>query len=531
MLFLIWCLVLLASLALFFKGKYSRFSSYGVKYLRPVPLLGNMSSILFRIEHFSEQIYRLYNEFPNERFIGRYEFLNAVVMVKDFELIKRITIKDFENFLDHRNILDEKTDPLFGRNLFSLKGQEWKDMRSTLSPAFTSSKMKLMVPFMVEVGDQMIETLKAKIDASKSQYLDVECKDLTTRYANDVIASCAFGLKINSLVEENNEFYRRGKEASNFTFRQVLVFFGSQNFPKLIQFFRIGMFKDVTTKFFKQIVMSTMNEREIQKIIRPDMIHLLMEAKKGKLLYEEQTTNGSDAGFATVEESNVGKRNIKKVWSDIDLVAQAMLFFIAGFDAIAAIMCFALHEIALHPEIQDKLVEEIKENELKNGDKFDYNSVQNMTYLDMVVSEVLRLWPPGIVLERQCNNDYNIGKANDKCQKDYIIRKGEGVLIPVWGIHRNPEFYPDPMKFDPERFSEENKHLIKPFTYLPFGVGPRNCIGSRFALCEVKVMLYQLLQHIELSPSVKTTIPVKLSTDTFNLKMKNGHWVKMKLRE
>ncbi|RVE40362.1 hypothetical protein evm_014988 [Chilo suppressalis] len=92
--------------------------------------------------------------------------------------------------------------------------------------------------------------------------------------------------------------------------------------------------------------------------------------------------------------------------------------------------------------------------------------------------KVVRLWPSAIAMDRVCSKDYNLGKPNNKCEKDYIIRKGEGVLIPVWCVHRDPKFYPQPDKFDPERFSEENKHRIQPFTYIPFGLGPRNCIGK-----------------------------------------------------
>ncbi|KAL4707493.1 hypothetical protein ACJJTC_000245 [Scirpophaga incertulas] len=530
MFFWIWLVALLAALALYLRRVYSRFDGCGVKYLKPVPLLGNMTRVLFRTEHFADLLDRIYNEFPDEKFVGRFEFLNAMVMIKDVELIKKITIKDFEHFLDHRTMVDDKTDPLFGRNLFSLKGQEWKDMRSTLSPAFTSSKMKLMVPFMVEVGNQMIDTLKKKIEDSSSNYIDIDSKDMTTRYANDVIATCAFGLKVDSMVEENNDFYVMGRTASTFNFRQILMFFAMTNIPSIMKLFNLTLFTETTKHFFKSLVMNTMSEREQNNIIRPDMIHLLMEAKKGKLKYEEKVSN-SDAGFATVEESNIGTKSIDRVWKDEDLIAQAILFFIAGFETVSAAMSFSLHELALNPEIQDKLIAEIKENELKNGGKFDYNSIQNLTYMDMVVSEVLRLWPPAIGLDRMCVKDYNLGRPNEKATKDYIIRKGEGVMIPTWPFHRDPKFFPNPLKFDPERFSEENKHKINPLIYMPFGLGPRNCIGSRFALCEVKVMLYQLLQHIEVSPSPKTCIPTELSRETFNIRIKGGHWVRFKLRE
>ncbi|KPJ12395.1 Cytochrome P450 9e2 [Papilio machaon] len=421
-------------------------------------------------------------------------------MLKDIELIKTICVKDFEHFLDHRSFIDAKVDPFFGRNLLLLKGQEWKDMRSTLSPAFTSSKMRLMVPFMVEVGDIMIKSLKEKIQSSEDGYIDIDCRDLTTRYANDVIASCAFGFKVDSHTNRNNEFYDMGKVTANFDSTQMLRLIFMSTCPTVSKILKISLFNASVIDFFRGLVLNTVNERVAKQIVRPDMIHLLMEAKKGKLTHEEQTEAEADVGFATVEESSVGRKIVRRVWTDDDLVAQALIFFFAGFDTVSTAMMFALHELALNPDVQNRLLDEIKQHEVRNGGTLDYNSIQNMNYLDMVVSEVLRKWPPAIGLDRQCLMDYNLGRPNKDATEDFIIRKGQTVSVPVWAIHRDPAFYPDPDRFDPERFSKENKHLIKPFTYMPFGLGPRNCIGSRFALCEVKVLLYQVVRRYAAGP-------------------------------
>ncbi|XP_026729529.1 uncharacterized protein LOC113495130 [Trichoplusia ni] len=526
--FLIWVAVLIAVLVLYLRQVYSRFSRYGVKFLKPVPLLGNMGRVLFRREHFAYDILNLYRTFPEERFVGRFEFLNEMVMIRDIELIKKITVKDFEYFLDHRTL---GSDSVFGRSLFFLKGQEWKDMRSTLSPAFTSSKIRLMIPFMVDVGDQMTETLKRKIKASKDGYLDVDCKDLTTRYSNDVIASCAFGLKVNSHTEVDNQFYTMGKEATNFNFRQMIMFFLLVNMPKVIKFMKWEMISEVPRTFFRNLVLDTMKDRELRHIIRPDMIHLLMEAKKGKLSHEDVQPNDAAAGFATVEESSVGQKELNRVWHDDDLIAQAVLFFVAGFESVSSTMSFLLYELAVNPDVQERLAQEVKEHDIKNGGKFDFTSIQNMTYMDMVVSELLRRWPPAVAMDRVCNRDYNLGKPNDKAEKDFILRKGTCVMMPTFAFHQDPEFFPDPEKFDPERFSEENKHRIQPLSYMPFGLGPRNCIGSRFALCELKVMTYQVLRQMVLSPCERTCIPAELSTDSFNIRLQGGHWLRFKLRE
>ncbi|KAM3960575.1 cytochrome P450 9e2-like [Aphomia sociella] len=522
MLYLIWTAVIVVGLTLYFRQIYSRFSKYGVKHFTPIPLLGNMGRSLLRIDIVTEDIERNYNAFPGERFTGRYEFLNPTVMIRDLELAKKITVKDFEHFLDHRSILDEKTDPFFGRNLVALKGQEWKDMRSTLSPAFTSSKMRFMMPFIVDVGNQMIEALKKKLSDSGNGYVDIEGKDLSTKYANDVIASCAFGLHVDSHTDENNEFYLKGKEVSTFTFKQLLTVLLYITIPKIMNALKVQLANEKLTDFFKNVVEYAIKNRVEKNIVRPDMIHLLMEAKKGTLSHDKDT-DVQGAGFATVEESSV-------VWSDNDLIAQAILFFMAGFETVSSAMAFALYELTVNPDVQNKLVQEIREHNSKNGGKFDFDSIQKMVYMDMVVSEVLRLWPPGLALDRMCIKDYNLGRPNSTATKDYIIRKGEGVAIPVWSIHRDPNHFPDPLKFDPERFSEENKHKISPYTYIPFGMGPRNCIGSRFALCEVKVFLYQLLLNMEIEVCEKTCIPPELARNTVNLMIKGGFWMRVKER-
>ncbi|CAH0397753.1 unnamed protein product [Chilo suppressalis] len=531
MLILIWLIVLVVAFALYLKENYSKFKRKGVKGPKPIPLLGTGIGVFFGKEHMTDYMVRMYQTYPNERFFGQFELTRPVVVVRDIDLIKQVTTKDFEYFLDHRSMVEADIDPLFGRNLITLKGQEWKDMRSTLSPAFTSSKIKLMVPFMMEVGNQMTESLKKKIKESNLNYIDVDSKDLTTRYANDVIASCAFGLKVDSMMDEDNEFYKMGKFVTNFTTLMLVKVLFFIYTPAIMRILKIKFLPENTSNFFKGLILKTMKDREKNNIIRPDMIHLLMQSKKGKLAHEENACTDKDTGFATVEECNVGMKMDQKDWSDDDLVAQALLFFLGGFDTVSTAMTFSLHELALSPEVQDKLLAEIRENEQKNNGKFDFNSIQKMVYMDMVVSEVLRLWPPAPVLDRICTKDYNIGKANDEATQDYIVRKGESVSLAVWAIHRDANFFPNPLKFDPERFSEENKHNIRPFSYMPFGLGPRNCIASRFALCELKVMLYQLLQHFEISPCEKTCIPSQLEAGKFNLSLKGGHWIRIKIRE
>lgn len=160
-------------------------------------------------------------------------------------------------------------------------------------------------------------------------------------------------------------------------------------------------------------------------------------------------------------------------WTDDDLVAQCVIFFLAGFDASSITMAFMTHELAVNPFIQQKLYEEVcaVQKEL-NGQELDYTAINNMQYMDMVVSETLRRWTPSPMTERLASRPY-ILEASDGTKVH--LKAGEGVWLPIYAIHMDEKYYPNPEIFDPERFNDKNKQNIRQGTYLPFGIGPSEC--------------------------------------------------------
>jgi cytochrome P450 family 3 subfamily A len=108
-----------------------------------------------------------------------------------------------------------------------------------------------------------------------------------------------------------------------------------------------------------------------------------------------------------------------------------------------------------------------------------------MKYLDMVIDETLRMYPPSVTLNRAASTDYEYN--------DIKVRKGQIITVAIYALHHDPEIYPQPEQFQPERFSDENKRKRDHQAYMPFGAGPRNCIGMRFALMEMKLMLVSVL--------------------------------------
>ncbi|XP_037953656.1 probable cytochrome P450 9f2 [Teleopsis dalmanni] len=354
-----------------------------------------------------------------------------------------------------------------------------------------------------QVAEDTANHLKKETNSNPNDGIEIEFKDYCVCFTSDVIASAAFGLQVNSLEDRNNEFFVMGKKVTRFTAWQNIKFFLFGNFKTIMKLLKVELFDKKYSDYFMNLVLDTMKYRVDHKISRPDMINILMEAR-GLIKSEHPKPN--------------------REWTDIDIVGQCFLFFFAGFETASVLVCFALHELMENPETQAKLYEEIQNltRDIKSKAP-TYEQLQGMKYLDMVVSEVLRKWPAAATIGRECNKDFVYEDDNEKIE----IKKGESIWIPIAGIHRDPRYYENPEKFDPERFSEENKDNIKPFTYLPFGSGPRICIASRFAQLEAKALIYFLVRDFSIKQTSKTTIPMELSAATFQLIPKSGFWLKL----
>lgn len=209
------------------------------------------------------------------------QFTSPFLLIRDLDLLKQITIKHFDHFIDRRVNIDEEVDPILGKNLMVLKGQRWRKMRCILSPAFTSSKMRLMYNFMGECAENLTKFL----DSKNEDITEMQMKDLFSKYANDVIASSAFGYNCDSLNQPENKFYMMGKSLLKMNGWRGVKLFLINFYPSSMKFLRLKVFAEYSN-FFYNLVSYTVKEREKNNIIRSDMIHLMMEVKKGNLKYE-----------------------------------------------------------------------------------------------------------------------------------------------------------------------------------------------------------------------------------------------------
>ncbi|KAF5293746.1 hypothetical protein FQA39_LY03231 [Lamprigera yunnana] len=505
--FLIYFAVLAAIIYFYIIKPMSYWKDKNVVHEKPVPIFGNLLPVVLRKYSNNDLFQSVYRKFPNERYVGMYTFSKPSLLLRDPNLIKIIFVKEFDTFPEHVPVVPTDVDPLWSKNLFAMQGgKEWHELRSTLSPSFTSSKMKMMFLLIKECTQQF-----SNYFLKQGDLIDVELKDAFGRFATDVIATTAFGITCDSLSDPKNDFFIMGKDVSNFNGIKGLLFFLNFLSPSLARFFRIPMINEKVRNFFTTIVKDTLKLRKEKGITRIDMLHLLIEAQKGSLTYEE--ANVPETGFATVEEFEIGKvhRQRKIEVTDEIITAQVLLFFFAGFHTISTLLSFVCYELAINAEIQDRLWDEINDTLSKTNGELTYENLMSMKYLDMVISETLRKWPPSVFTERISVKPF-ILQPEKPNESSVFLDKGVFVTVPIGAIHKDPNYYPDPEKFDPERFSEENKHNIQPYTYLPFGGGPRNCIGSRFALLEAKLVVFEVINKFEIIPTGKTQIPLILST-------------------
>lgn len=430
-----------------------------------------------------------------------FETIQPIYIVKTPELCRQIFIKDFNHFANHRKFFNDGG--LFDHSLIQLDGEKWKEMRSTLSPAYIGNKMRGMFELIREIAQQASHHLKEN-ELGK----DINLKEFFSRYANDVIASTAFGFKINSLEDKDNEFYKMGKEVTVFCGWDMVKFLMLSLFNKCCKLVGIAMITKKHTEYYMNLVLGAMRTRHEQKIFRPDMINMMMEVK----------------GIGVQGENVEHKSHYN--WTDKEIVAQCFLFFFAGFDTVSTTLSFLGHEIMTNPEVQERLKEEIKEiHESLDGGPLTYEALSNMKYTESVLMETLRMWPAVPFLDRICSTAIEL--EDTEAGKMVKFEIGDQLQIPIVGIHRDEKYFPDPMKFDPERFSEENKASIPANAFMPFGIGPRMCIGNRFAILEIKALLFYLMKDISFKQSVKSTVPMILDPASSQMQPKGGIWVKV----
>ncbi|XP_011188839.1 probable cytochrome P450 6a14 [Zeugodacus cucurbitae] len=495
-LILLTCFALLILLFTYLRHSYQYWVSHGVPQLKMNFLFGTIFQI--KTIHKMELLNEVYREFHGKaKLAGTYVFTKPIAVILDLDLVKCILLKDFNKFTD-RFERRKSTDEFLHQHLFRVAGEKWRPLRTKLTPTFTSAKMKYMFSTVIKVADQLEEAFAAHLTETPSG--DVELHDFMGRFTTDVIAHCAFGVECDSLKDPNVEFRRLGIDHFYPNYYSVTLRTFMITYPAIFNYlkmFNISHFPIGAEDFVLRLVRDTVCVREEQNIQRNDFINLLIEMKNSKDL------NG--APLLSMEE----------------MAAQVFIFFIAGFETSSSNITFGLFELAKNPQIQEKLRAEILTVLEKHNGELTYEGMMEMTYLDQVITETLRKYPPLAALTRVATDDYKIPDT------DITLEKGTHIYIPMKEIHYDPEIYENPEEFRPERFNPEEVEKRHPQAFLSFGDGPRNCIGLRFGRMQVRVGFITLLKSYRFSLSEKTPTELEVSKYSLVLVPQDKVWLKV----
>jgi cytochrome P450 len=270
---------------------------------------------------------RIYEKFkardPKIKMGGIMEFRKPFLYILDHDLIKTVTVKDFDHFSNRRTFPLDKDDPLhFSQSLLMLENQEWKDMRSTLSPTFSTGKIRRMFDIFNDSAQQMTEYLLGEIKGSRSN--EIELKEVCGRFTLNVIASSAFGVESNSFRDKDSTIYRMGHRIQNqFSILTILKFLILMVFPILSKVIKMSFFDQESVDFFSGMIKTTVKHREESGEKRDDFVQLLLETRSEPKAHADP---GDDSNLEAFERDAQLKTHSSKVYMTDELIlAQSIL--------------------------------------------------------------------------------------------------------------------------------------------------------------------------------------------------------------
>jgi cytochrome P450 family 6/cytochrome P450 family 28 len=320
---------------------------------------------------------------------------------------------------------------------------------------------------------------------------------LIAKYTIDVVSNCVFALDAESFKTEKPVIREMGRRIMDFSFKIQIVMFLTTLFPKIKQFYKFTFVPKDVEEFFIKIMMDAIKFRKENHIDRVDYLDHLIKLQEGKHITE------------------------------VDMAGHGVSFFADGFETTSLVLSNCLYDLAVNPECQQRLREEINDV-CENKGGLTYDNCHDMVYLDQVLYESMRLHPVVPTMAKRCTETTDITDSKDK---KIHVDKGTVVVVPLHGMFMDEQYYEEPLKFNPDRFSPENggvKAYRDQFVFFPFGDGPRMCLGMRFALASMKRGLAEVVKNFEITLSEKTKLPLVYDPHQLLIVAKDGIWLKFK---
>ncbi|XP_071578154.1 cytochrome P450 4C1-like isoform X1 [Temnothorax nylanderi] len=442
------------------------------------PIVGNAFQYLGSREEQWKIVITLTNEFyPIAKAWGFFFPVISIRHPNDLETILSST-KHIEKTLIYDNL-----QPWFGTGLLTSGGAKWHSRRKILTPTFHFNILQQFIQILIEEGENMTKSLK---NAG-----DTVVKDLVPFFSEhtlNAICETAMGTSLRGL----GDFQQQYREAVH-RMGELLIY------RVMRQWLHIDWIFSLTSKGREQKKMLKILHGFTKRIIAErKLYHDRTNGQYLKSFYNDTSAKKDDAEPVGIRRKRLAMLDLliaasrDGLMTDSDIREEVDTFMFEGHDTTAMGLCFILALLAEHKDIQDRVRNEVDTALQENEQKFTMNLLQDLPYLDRCIKETLRLYPSVFFISRI--------PAEDVKLQSYLVPAGTFLHLNIYGVHRDPNFWSNPEVFDPDRFLPEKIRHRHPYSYLPFSAGPRNCIGQRFAMLEMKAMIAPLVHNFCLEP-------------------------------
>ncbi|XP_050743804.1 probable cytochrome P450 317a1 [Drosophila biarmipes] len=431
-----------------------------------------LSTEAMKAAHYSA----IYNKFKGSGpFCGFYALLQPRALILDRELIRQIMIKDFWNFNDRGLYCNQKSDPLSG-DLYALRGESWKEMRQKLDPSLEGDRMAWLFGCLYEEAAQLLLTISSTL--MNQPHSTVHIQKIMRRYVLSALAKCVFGLDAQQRLSYPLDDFEQMTELALSSHKHgYLMNLMMIRFPNFCRMLRMRRTPKEAEEYFLKLLSNIVEQREASGVRHQDYLQLLMEVKALELITHQ---------YESDKELGVHLQN--------ELAAHAVVFLKAGYEQTANTLSYVLYELALHPELQVRVREEVKKAIERHEGNINYECIQSLAFMGQVINETLRMHPITPYILRRTLNDYAVPD-----HPKYILVKELFLIIPTHAIHHDPDIYPEPEEFKPDRWGGPRDSLQEQGTWFGFGVGARSCLGIQFAQLQLRLALALLLSEYEFS--------------------------------
>lgn len=371
--------------------------------------------------------------------------------------------------------------PLLGNGLFVNDGESWRTQRKLVSPAFHHKRIAAYADLMVDYAQSVGQGWQDGAEIDLEQFM--------TEYTIHVVSKALFDAEVSG---QETELRAVIEQVLHSVDERLMTLFPT---PMWVPTAKIRRYKAAIARLDELIY------------------QIIADRRAGKTSGQNITDKGDALSMLMLSQDEQGGGMTDKQVRD-----EVMTLFGAGHETTSRALTWTWYLLSQNPEVEQRFHDELQS--VLGGRTPTLEDLAKLTYTEQIVKESMRLYPPAWVTTRQAGQDTTLGGEP--------IKQNQVVIINIWGLHHTPEIYPDPWAFKPDRFTPEFEKSLPKSAYLPFGNGPRVCIGNAFAMMEAKIALAVLGQRFKLD--LKPGHPVE-PQDMFTLRPKYGMQMHVTVRQ